>query len=95
MFYTLQDLRRPYMGEWLSTKPIRSGEEQTLEKPGISAQGAQAVMGWAVFPGSVKYEDGTIWRPQSEGECFHVIWRDPQHPDLPALPPRQIEINPD
>jgi multicopper oxidase len=95
MFYTLQDLRRPYMGEWSSTKPIPPGEEQTLEKSGIRAEGAQAVLGWAVFPGSIKYEDGSIWRPQSEGECFHVIWRDPQHPDMPALPPRQIEINPD
>jgi len=52
-------------------------------------------MGWAFFPGSIKYDDGTFWRPQNEGECFKVIWRDPQHPDIPALPPRQIEINPD
>ncbi|MFZ0317761.1 MAG: multicopper oxidase domain-containing protein, partial [Candidatus Sulfotelmatobacter sp.] len=95
MFYTLQDLRRPYMGEWSSTKPIPPGEERTLEKPGIRAEGAQAVLGWAFFPGSIKYEDGTIWRPLSEGECFKVIWRDPQHPEMPALPPRQIEINPD
>jgi hypothetical protein len=43
----------------------------------------------------VKYEDGTSWHSQNEGECFRVIWRDPQHPDLPALPPRQIEMNPD
>ena len=41
------------------------------------------------------YQDGSTWRPQSEGECFSVIWRDPQHPDVPALPPRQIEINAD
>jgi len=43
----------------------------------------------------VKYEDGTSWLAQSEGECFDVIWRDEQHPDMPALPARQIEMNPD
>jgi hypothetical protein len=43
----------------------------------------------------VKFEDGSIWRPQREGECYRVIWRDPDHPDLIALPPRQNEINPD
>jgi hypothetical protein len=95
MFLALQDLRRPFNAEWLSTKPIQPGEEQTLEKPGINAASAQTVMGWVFFPSAIKYEDGSIWRPQSEGECFNVIWRDPQHPEMPALPPRQIEINPD
>ena len=52
-------------------------------------------MGWVFFPYSVKFQDGSSWRAQSEGECFQVIWRDPQHPDLLALPPRQIEMNPD
>ena len=51
--------------------------------------------GLDLFPSSVKFEDGTTWLPQSEGECFHVFWRDPTHPDLPVLPPRQIEMNPD
>ena len=81
--------------EWSSAKPILPGQEQTLEKPGIRADSAQAVLGWVFFPHSVKYEDGTSWLAQSEGECFQVIWRDQQHPDLPALPPRQIEMNPD
>jgi manganese oxidase len=92
---TPQDLRRPFNDEWSSTKPIPPGQEQTLEKPGSSAASAQTVMGWVFFPSSIKYEDGTSWSPQSEGECFNVIWRDAQHPDLFALPPRQSEINPD
>jgi hypothetical protein len=95
MFLAPQDLRRPFNLEWSSAKPIPPGEEQTLERPGIRADSAQAVLGWVFFPSSVKYEDGTSWRPQGEGECFHVIWRDQEHPDLPALPPRQIEMNPD
>jgi hypothetical protein len=70
-------------------------QEQTLEKPGIRSASAQAVLAWVFFPYSLKYEDGNIWRPQSEGECFTVIWRGPQHPEKLALPPRQIEMNPD
>jgi|HubBroStandDraft_2_1064218.scaffolds.fasta_scaffold00799_3 hypothetical protein len=95
MFLAPQDLRRPFNSEWSSTKPLLPGQEQSLEKPGIRADAARAILGWVFFPHSVKYEDGTSWLAQSEGECFDVIWRDPQHPDMPALPPRQIEMNPD
>ena len=90
-----QDLRRPFDAEWSSAKPILPGQEQTLEKQGIRAASAQSVLAWVVFPDSVNYEDGTSWQPQSEGECFNVIWRDRLHPDMSALPPRQIEMNPD
>jgi hypothetical protein len=95
MLLAPQDLRRPFNSEWSSAKPILPGQEQTLERPGIQAASAQSILGWVFFPYSVKFEDGTTWHAQSEGECFNVIWRDPQHPDLPALPPRQIEMNPD
>lgn len=95
MFLAPLDLRRPYNTQWTSSKPILPGEKQALEKPGIRAASAQTVMGWVFFPGSIKYADGTMWLPQSEGECFHVFWRDPAHPDLPVLPPRQIEMNAD
>jgi hypothetical protein len=95
MFLTPQDLQRPFNTVWSSTQPILPGQEQTLERPGLRASSAQAVLGWVFFPHSVKYEDGTSWLAQSEGECFDVIWRDQQHPDMPALPPRQVEMNPD
>ena len=95
MFLAPQDLRRPFNSGWTLTKPIAPGQEETLEKQGIRASSAQAVLGWVFFPYSVRYRDGTVWRPQSEGECFDVIWRDQIHPDLSALPPRQIEMNPD
>jgi FtsP/CotA-like multicopper oxidase with cupredoxin domain len=95
MFLAPQDLRRPYNSEWSSTKPISPGQEQTLDKPGVREQSAQGVMGWVFFPHSLKYEDGTTWLAQSEGECFNIIWRDEHHPEILALPPRQIEINPD
>jgi hypothetical protein len=95
MFMSPQDLRRPYQGDWHTAQPIPAGGSETIEKPGAPWTGAQALVGWAFFPASVRYEDGSSWRPEFEGECFHTFWRDPQHPDLPALPPRQIEINPD
>src|ERR1700722_4298706 len=91
MFLAPQDLRRPFnFSEWSSAKAIPPGQEFTLEKPAMRSASAQSVLGWVFFPTSVKYEDGSSWRTQSEGECFGVIWRDPQHPDLPALLPRPI-----
>ena len=95
MFVAPGDLRRPPNFQWSSTMAIPPGEEQTLEKRGMSATSAQSVLGWVFFPAEVKYQDGSIWHAQSEGECFQVIWRDAQHPDVPALPPRQMEINAD
>jgi FtsP/CotA-like multicopper oxidase with cupredoxin domain len=92
---TPQDLQRPFNAEWSSKESISPGEEKTLSKPGIRAESAQAVMGWVMFPSAVKYEDGTTWVPQSEGECFSVVWRDKEHPEMPALPPRQREFNAD
>ncbi len=95
MLFSSQDLRRPFNAQWTSDKPILPGREQTLEKPGSRAASAQTILGWVFFPSSIKYDDGTSWRPESEGECFGVIWRDQRHPDLPVLPTRQIEMNPD
>jgi len=95
MLLAPQDLRRPYNAQWSSNKPILPGQELTLEKPGSHSASAQTVMGWVFFPSVVKYQDGSTWQSQNEGECFKVLWRDPQHPDLPALPPRQAELNAD
>jgi len=95
IFRTPQDLRRPLNAGWSSTKPLSPGQELTLEKPGVRAASARAVLGWAFFPTFVKFEDGTSWRTPREGECFHVLWRDPEHPEILVLPPQQREINPD
>jgi manganese oxidase len=92
---TPQDLRRPFNAQWVGTKPIASGQEETLTKPGLAVGSAQGVIGWVFFPNNLKYEDGTNWTSKAEGECFGIIWRDERHPDLPALPPLQIEMNPD
>ena len=92
---TPQDLERPFNSEWSSNESLDSEQEEILHKPGIRAESAQAVIGWVFFPSLVTYADGTTWQPHSEGECFGVIWRDSQHPDMRALPPRQIEMNAD
>ena len=95
MFLAPQDLRPVYNGNWHSNDPIAPGEQRALQKAGISVASAQKVLGWVFFPNSVKYQDGSTWQPQSTGECFHVFWRDPQHPEQLALPPLQFEINSD
>jgi manganese oxidase len=95
MFLAPQDLRRPFNANWSSTQPISPGQEQALEKRGERGDRAQTVLGWVFFPSSLKYQDGTVWHSSSEGECFRVFWRDAQHPEVPALPPRQAEINAD
>lgn len=95
MFMAPQDLRRPFGAQWWSSSLLSSGQEQTLNKAGAPAATAQNVLGWVFFPSLVKYQDGSTWRPQGEGECFKVFWRDTQHPNVPALPPVQFEINAD
>jgi manganese oxidase len=95
MLLAPQDLRRPFNFDWQMTRPIAPGEEETLERAGGRAASTQSVQGWVFFPNSIQYEDGSVWQSQSEGECFSVIWRDQEHPEMPALPPRQIELNPD
>lgn len=95
MFLAPQDLRQPSNFQWSSDKVIAPGQQKVMEKPGIPPGSAKNILGWVFFPYSVKYEDGSEWHSQSEGECFKVIWRDPEHPNVPALPPRQREINAD
>ncbi|HZQ18591.1 MAG TPA: multicopper oxidase domain-containing protein [Terriglobales bacterium] len=95
MFLAPLDLRRAFNFEWSLDHPIAPGEEETLQKPGIRASSAQSVLGWVFYPYSIKFEDGSRWRAENEGECFQVFWRDKEHPEMPALPPRQIEMNPD
>jgi hypothetical protein len=94
-FLAPQDLRRPFDSAWSSNKPLPASGQQVLEKPAYRAPSAQAVRGWVFFPSAIVYADGTTWRPKEEGKCFKTFWRDQGHPDMPALPPRQDELNPD
>ena len=95
VFVAPGDLRKPYMMTWHTGQPILPGQQQTLEKPALSADEATGALGLAFFPTYIKYQDGSTWAPEGQGECFHIFWRDAEHPDVPVLPPVQNEINPD
>ncbi len=94
-FLTPQDLSRPFDSNWSWDKPVAVNEEFTVEKPPYSTSSAQAVLGWAFFPTVITYADGSKWHAKYEGECFNAFWQDKNHPQIPALPPRQDELNPD
>ena len=94
-FLAPQDLRRPFDFNWSSSTTIAPGQQQTIQKPAYSAASAQAVYGWVFIPTAITYTDGTVWHPKQHGECFKVFWREKDHPGIPALPPRQDELNPD
>ncbi len=95
MFLAPQDLRRPNNPQWTSTQAIAPGQEATLDRAGPPKESAARVMGWAVYPASVHFADGSVWNSEQRGECFAAFWRDAEHPNLLALPPTQREINPD
>ena len=94
-FLAPQDLRRPFDSNWSANENIPANGQHTLEKPAYAPASAQAVLGWVFIPTAITYADGTTWHPKHDGECFRAFWRDKDHPDIPALPPRQDELNPD
>ena len=83
---TLQDLEPTY-GVLFSAQPLAPGQEQTLA---TDAFRSEKNLGWAFFPSKIVYQDGTEWKPQPLGECFHLYWRDKDHPEMPVLPPFQV-----
>ena len=91
MFLSRLDLRSS-MTSWMLTKPLPPEQTQELTSKN-SLHGSQALLGWSFYPRMVEYTDGSKWEPKSPGECFQIFWRDKDHPDLPVLPPLQIEIN--
>jgi hypothetical protein len=44
------------------------------------------------FPETIKFTDGSVWKPEREGECFNIFWRDEDHPQLEVLPTLQVEM---
>jgi manganese oxidase len=95
IFMAPQDLQRPFQSDWLWHGSIPPGKDQVLDKRGVPADTANKVLGLVFFPLSIQYQDGSRWTMENSGECFQIFWRDKQHPDVPALPPVQFEINAD
>jgi hypothetical protein len=93
-FLAPQYLHRPFSGgHWSSGETIVPGGQTTLEMKDYPAALEQAVLGWVFLPSSVTFGDGSVWKPEGEGECFEVFWREKDHPKLEVLPPVQREMN--
>lgn len=93
MFLSRLDLRSS-LNSWLSATPVPPGQTAELTSKNF-LRASDALLGWSFYPLLVEYADGTKWEPQYAGECFHIFWRDQDHPDLPVLPPLQVEVNAD
>jgi manganese oxidase len=93
-FLSAQYLHRPFQGhQWITKETIAPGQEYTVEKKAYPVNDEQKILGWAFTPESVAFADGSVWKAGQEGECFHVFWRDKDHPELNVLPPLQKEMN--
>jgi FtsP/CotA-like multicopper oxidase with cupredoxin domain len=91
---TSQYRRRPFNNLWSWPGPIEPGQQKSFEMQGYLPGHAEGILGWALFPKSVTYQD-RIWRPTQDGQCFQVLWRDKQQPQPVVLPPLQMETRED
>src|SRR5579862_7342266 len=90
-FLAPQYLHHPFDANWPVAGPIPAGAEQTLEKNSY-LKGGDSILGWALFPRKIVYQDGTSWDPKEHGECFQVYWRDKDHPNPIVLPAAQADV---
>lgn len=84
-------LHQPFDHEWVAPSPLAPGAKVALTQKPYLGGVENSIQGWALFPSEVTYADGATWVPQHEGECFQVFWRDPDHPAIKVLPPRQLD----
>jgi manganese oxidase len=91
-FLSRMDLRTS-LTPWMLNTPIAPRQEQPLRANNFYQSGS--ILGWALSPYQIVYTDGSKWDPQQSGECFHVFWREKEHPSLEALPPFQMEVTSD
>jgi hypothetical protein len=95
-FLSPQYLHRPFEGSnWTSDRTLAPGQQLSLERKAYPPALALSILGWAFLPESVRFADGSTWKPERTGECFNVFWRDKDHPALEVLPPLQREMNAD
>jgi hypothetical protein len=81
---------RPLFVNWSSSGPLLPHREQGIDI-GTEMFTGEKNLGVAFFPSRIIFDDGTEWKPQQLGDCFHVYWRSQDHPRLPVLPPIQFE----
>ncbi len=75
---------------WSPRKALAPGAEQKITAQNESGDPGH-IMGFALYPFSITYADGSKWKSRDHGECFQTYWRDKEHPNLKALPPFQVE----
>jgi hypothetical protein len=90
---TAQYRRRPYMHEWTWNEQIQPKQEHAFKMPGYPS-GQNTIQGWILSPKKIVYEDGSVWEGKDEA-CYDVFWQTPNHPQLPTLPPLQIDMSED
>ena len=56
-------LHHPYQAEWSGAGALAAGAEQTVQEPEYP-QGSDSILGWALFPATILFEDGTPGSPQ-------------------------------
>ncbi len=87
-------LLAPFNNEWRSNGPVEGGGDQTLGMKSFLS-GSRTIFAWVIAPSRVLYADGSTWTPKQSNECFHIFWRNQEHPDWAILPPEQIEMHED
>jgi hypothetical protein len=93
-FLSPEYLHRPFESHrWDSTQPLAAGGTQSLEKKAYPASISQSVLGWVFLPETIKFADGSVWKPERVGECFNIFWHEKEHPKVEVLPPLQMEMN--
>jgi hypothetical protein len=86
-------LHRPFAdAEWTGDQSIAPGQQTTMEKKAYTPNQSKQIAGWVFLPTKITYEDGTTWQPKSENECFSILWRDADHPELTVLPTLQVDM---
>ena len=93
-FLAPQYLRRPFQAHlWSWDHPLAPGQQQILQRNSYPPAEQQSVQGWVFTPDTITFSDGSVWKPEHDGECFKVFWQDKDHPDLDVLPPLQRELH--
>ena len=89
-----QFLHRPFADvEWIGKQPLAGGGKMTIEKKAYLPAQSKQIAAWVFLPTLITYDDGTTWKPQSENECFSIVWRDAEHPELTVLPTLQVDMD--
>jgi manganese oxidase len=93
-FLSPGNLHRPFEGNhWSSDQGLATGETRAIEQKAYPPSISQSIQGWVFLPESITFVDGSVWKPERDGECFNIFWHDQDHPKIEVLPPLQMEMN--